>query len=399
MKFSIIIPAYNEEDSIESIIERCLEASKPITKETDIDSVEIIVVSDGSFDKTVERAEPFMDRIQLIAYKPNRGYGAAIKTGFNAASGDIVSFLDADGTCDPLYFIPMLQKMEAERLDIVLGSRMGKDSQMPLIRRMGNTLFVNLIRVLSKAKLTDSASGMRIIKRNSLDKIYPLPDGLHFTPAMSAKALFDGRIAIGEIEMTYAEREGRSKLSVLKDGWRFLSIIISTALAYNPLRFLGLIALLLFIFGSAYLVEPIVNYFIYQRLEEWMIYRVSAIVTAFVAALQMISVGQLMQKLVDATNGFKASNSKLRACIDFVMLRFGFLSSIIAFIIGLLFVGEALVQYAFTGHVTAHWSRILVGAFFALLATTFFVSGFLNLGMLFITEREHFRLNREEQHG
>ena len=101
MMLSITIPAYNEEEAIESILTRCLEARERIVAETDVDEVEIIVVSDGSNDRTVERATPFVESgpIKLIAYTPNRGYGAALKLGFKESKGELVSFLDADGTC------------------------------------------------------------------------------------------------------------------------------------------------------------------------------------------------------------------------------------------------------------------------------------------------------------
>jgi glycosyltransferase involved in cell wall biosynthesis len=146
-KLSIIIPAYDEEDAIASIIERSLDAKSSICENTSVDDVEIIVVSDGSTDQTVPIAQEYEPDITLINYLPNKGYGAAIKTGFHAASGDLVSFLDADGTCDPLFFIDMINTMEKESADIVIGSRMGKQSKMPGIRRFGNQLFVNLIKI------------------------------------------------------------------------------------------------------------------------------------------------------------------------------------------------------------------------------------------------------------
>ena len=100
IKLSIIIPAYNEENAIAEIIERCLRERENIVRETPVEEVEIIVVNDGSSDKTAEIAKQFKE-ISLINFAKNRGYGAAIKSGFEKAEGDIVSFLDADGTCDP----------------------------------------------------------------------------------------------------------------------------------------------------------------------------------------------------------------------------------------------------------------------------------------------------------
>jgi hypothetical protein len=280
--------------------------------------------------------------------------------------------------------------MDTEKLDIVLGSRMGADSKMPGIRRFGNTLFVNLIKILSKSQLTDSASGMRIIKRSSLKRIYPLPDGLHFTPAMSAKALFDKRIDIGEIEMTYEEREGRSKLHVVKDGVRFLRIIISTALAYNPLRVLGLLGLVSVLISTYYITYPIVFYVQNRFLEEWMFYRITASFTGFFAAFQMISVGHITQRLIDITNGFPASSSVIRDIIDYTVVQNGFIFSLGCFVAATFVVWDALISYVTLGEVHEHWSRIITGSFLLLLGSSFFVSGFLRLGLGFLTEQDSY---------
>ena len=96
---------------------------------------------------------------------------------------------------------------------------------MPFIRRLGNFIFANLLTFLSSNYVKDTASGMRVVRKSSLKKIYPLPDGLHFTPAMSARALLNAEIIIAEENMPYHEREGESKLSVTKDGIRFLKVI------------------------------------------------------------------------------------------------------------------------------------------------------------------------------
>ncbi len=119
-RLSIIIPAYNEENAIASIIERCLHEREKIIRETPVQDVEIIVVNDGSRDKTPAIARQYKE-IVLIDFKQNRGYGAAIKSGFAQASGNIVSFLDADGTCDPHYFIPLCNTLISENADIVIG--------------------------------------------------------------------------------------------------------------------------------------------------------------------------------------------------------------------------------------------------------------------------------------
>ena len=98
MKLTIVIPALNEEQAIGSIIERCLAARPAIVAHSPVDEVQIIVVSDGSTDRTARIAAGYED-ISVIVFERNRGYGAAIKKGFQEGSGELVGFLDADGTC------------------------------------------------------------------------------------------------------------------------------------------------------------------------------------------------------------------------------------------------------------------------------------------------------------
>jgi hypothetical protein len=118
----------------------------------------------------------------------------------------------------------------------------GEDSKMPLTRRVGNFFFATLLSILGRQKVTDSASGMRVFKREILEHIYPLPDGLNLTPVMSTRALHEG-VRIEEVPIPYSERVGRSKLSVIRDGRIFLQSMVWTAMSYNPVRILGLIGL------------------------------------------------------------------------------------------------------------------------------------------------------------
>ena len=102
--------------------------------------MEIIVVNDGSTDKTAEIAGEFRD-IKLINLGTNQGYGAAIKSGFKEATGDLLGFLDGDGTCDPHFFGPLCAALLKFPADIITGSRMHKMSKMPIIRRIGEPVF------------------------------------------------------------------------------------------------------------------------------------------------------------------------------------------------------------------------------------------------------------------
>ena len=240
---SVVIPALNEENGIADIMQRVLSVA-PQLAVAGVERLELIVVDDGSRDRTAEivSATP---GATLVQHPVNRGYGAALKTGFRAAQGDLLAFLDADGTYPPEYFPQLCQTLLVGGYDIVVGSRMaGEKSEMPLTRRIGNTIFAGMISLLSRQRITDSTSGMRVFRRETLEKLYPLPDGLNFTPIMSTRALHED-VRMTEVAIPYSERVGRSKLSVVRDGTRYVQTITWTALNYNPVRVLGGLALLL----------------------------------------------------------------------------------------------------------------------------------------------------------
>ncbi len=234
---SVVIPAYNEQDGISGIIERVLAVKSPLS-EAGIEDLELIVVDDGSHDRTAEIVSSYRG-VRLIRHSVNLGYGAALKTGFRHARGDLLAFLDADGTYPPEEFPRLCQVALEQKADLVIGSRMaGMESQMPLMRRLGNVIFATLVSLVGSRSVSDSASGMRVLCREMLPCLYPLPDGLNFTPVMSTRALYEN-VKMVEVPISYRERVGRSKLSILGDGPRFFSSIIWTALNYNPVRVLG----------------------------------------------------------------------------------------------------------------------------------------------------------------
>ncbi len=238
---SICIPVFNEKHAISDTLNRCL-ALESSLKAAGVGDMEIIAVDDGSEDGSAEEiaAHP---RVRLIRHPVNRGYGAALKTGFAAASHELIGFLDGDATYPPEQFPDLCREIIEDRADLVIGSRLaGGESSMPAIRRIGNHFFAGLLSLVGRTSVTDSASGMRVFRRSTLELLSPLPDGLNLTPVMSTRAVHE-RIRVVERPIPYRERVGDSKLSVAGDGLRFLRTIVWTSLTYNPVRILGVIGL------------------------------------------------------------------------------------------------------------------------------------------------------------
>ncbi|MGQ9502986.1 MAG: glycosyltransferase [Anaerolineae bacterium] len=294
---SVVIPAYNEMDGIAHVIERVL-AVRPELNRVGVSEMELIVVDDGSCDATAEIVAQYPE-VHLICHESNRGYGAAIKTGFRHARGDLLAFLDADGTYPPEY-LPELCREAIERpADLVIGSRMsGHASQMPVVRRIGNGFFAGLLSLLAAARVADSASGMRVLRCETLSLLYPLPDGLDFTPVMSTRALHEN-LRVVEVPIPYRERLGCSKLSVIRDGQRFLSSILWTALAYNPVRVLGLVG------GASIVVAVLIGLWLVvarlsgvTTLSPWGAFAVFAAMVLAVAGVSVFSLGATFNYLV-----------------------------------------------------------------------------------------------------
>jgi glycosyltransferase involved in cell wall biosynthesis len=242
-RLSVVIPALNEEDGIAAIVQRVF-AVEASLKAAGVGDLEVIVVDDGSRDKTAEIVSS-LPRVRLIRHPGNRGYGAAIKTGFRHARGDLLAFLDADGTYPPEHLPSLCSAAIREGADVVVGSRRsGAESKMPPVRRLGNFMWSNLVTLIGRRQCADPASGMRILRYSALAKLYPLPDGLNFTPVMSMRCAHE-ELEVVELPVPYSERQGRSKLSVIRDGMRFLKTILWTSLEYDPVNVFGLAGLVL----------------------------------------------------------------------------------------------------------------------------------------------------------
>lgn len=295
-RLSVVIPAYNEEEAIGAVLERTM-AVAPALAEAGL-GLEVIVVDDGSRDGTAGVVARW-PQVHLLRHPTNRGYGAALKTGFHSARGDLLAFFDADGTYPPEALPDLCRPLLGEEADLVIGCRMaGGESRMPAVRRLGNFLFATLLTLLGNHPVRDSASGMRVLRRDILPLLYPLPDGLNFTPAMSARALHEG-VRVVEVPIAYEERVGESKLHPLRDGLRFLGSILETVLSYNPVRPLGILGVAGIGLALVYFLALVgVRLSGVTYLGPWGTLGVFAALVLAVAGVSLLTLGETFNRLV-----------------------------------------------------------------------------------------------------
>ena len=227
MKISVIIPAYNEEEGIALILKQL--------QNLDLDGKpEIIVVDDGSTDRTAELLKGFSDEVKVIRHDKNIGYGAAIKTGIQHATNDIIAIIDADGTYSTQE-IPKLVK-EIKEHDMVVGARIGQGASIPIIRRPAKWILNKLANYLTGQKIPDLNSGLRIMRKEVVRSFFNiLPDVFSFTTTITL-AMLTNSARVKYVPISYHKRAGKSKIRPIKDTLGFLQLIVRTVLYFDPLK-------------------------------------------------------------------------------------------------------------------------------------------------------------------
>ncbi|MEM3378383.1 MAG: glycosyltransferase family 2 protein [Candidatus Bathyarchaeia archaeon] len=221
---SVVIPAYNEEKSIGSVIEETMQILEALQM-----PYEIVVVDDGSTDRTREVASRY--KVAVVSYSQNSGKGYALRKGMEHAHGDIIVTIDADGSHSPKE-IPRLIRPLFNGADVVAGSRFkgkAKDYTSKL-HQLGNSLINATIMVLTGKKITDSQTGLRAFKRYFLRQISLESCGFDIETELSVKSLKNG-FKLVEIPISCKRRvHGASKLKTLPDGFKIFKAILKAAI-------------------------------------------------------------------------------------------------------------------------------------------------------------------------
>ena len=241
---SIIIPAYNEAAGIGNVLEGLRDWRA---------RAEIIVVDDASTDHTAEIAE--RAGVRVIRHRVNKGYGAALKTGIRAASGDIIVTIDADGEHDAAQISRLLDAMGDN--DMVVGAR-GKGSHAPLIRRPGKWLLSKVANYLAQTDIPDLNSGFRAVRKDVVKLfLHILPNGFSFSTTLTL-ALFKEGYNIAYVPITTSPRVGKSTVNPIRDGLNVIMLIIRIIALFDPLRVFVPTSAVLFLIGIAYWILDIV---------------------------------------------------------------------------------------------------------------------------------------------
>ena len=199
---SVVIPVYNERETVREIVEKVL----------NLDFVaEIIIVDDGSTDGTKELLEQtkFDERVKRFFHDRNRGKGAALRTGFGHVTGEIVAIQDADLEYDPNEFIEMIRPIRDGAADVVYGSRLtgGKPQRVHLFwHRMGNGFLTFMTDLLYNTTLTDMETCYKMFRKEVIETIRIQSDGFSVEPELTAKICKNKQWRIYEIPISYYGR-------------------------------------------------------------------------------------------------------------------------------------------------------------------------------------------------
>ncbi|MEM9216258.1 MAG: glycosyltransferase family 2 protein [Cyanobacteria bacterium P01_F01_bin.150] len=228
MKLSVIIPCFNELGTIGQVIEA--------VRNSPIENIEVIVVDDGSTDGTRHLLETKLNSWidSLIFHSENQGKGAALRTGFSAATGDIVIVQDADLEYDPQEFPLMVAPILQEKADVVYGSRFVGSQPHRVVyywHMLGNQFLTTLSNMLTDINLTDMETCYKAFRREIIQSIRIRENRFGFEPEITAKVAKKG-CRIYEVGISYY---GRTYKEGKKIGWRDGFRAIYCILKYNLL--------------------------------------------------------------------------------------------------------------------------------------------------------------------
>ena len=230
---SIVIPAYNEENSINETVKKI----KDVLKENKLTNSEIIVVDDGSTDKTGE----LLKKLDVVYIKnpKNMGYGYSLKRGIKEAKNETIIIMDADLTY-PVEYIPELLKKKEEGFDLVIGKRTGKFYKESFFKSFLRTLLRKFVEYISSTKIEDINSGFRVFDKSTIMPYFNrLCNTFSFTTSLTLNYVMNS-LFVTYVDIPYNKRTGKSKVKLFKDSVITMEYILESAIYYKPLKVFSL---------------------------------------------------------------------------------------------------------------------------------------------------------------
>ncbi len=273
--FSIVIPARNEAEGLRYLLPAVVAV---------LPGAEVIVVDDGSTDDTRDICANFP--VQVISHPYPKGNGAAVKSGARAATGEVLIFMDADGQHKP-EDIPLLLEKFQEGYDMVVGART-PGSQAGFHRAVANDFFSRFATWMVQQRVADLTSGFRVVRADKFRKfLYLLPNGFSY-PTTITMSFFRAGFSVAYVPIHTPRRaSGRSHVRPLRDGVRFLLIIIKVGTLYSPQK--------LFIPVSAGFFWTGLCYYLYTYLTSGRFTNMSALL--FISAILTFLIGIVSEQV------------------------------------------------------------------------------------------------------
>ncbi|MFO1008694.1 MAG: glycosyltransferase family 2 protein [Planctomycetota bacterium] len=228
---TFVIPAFNEEGGIAGVLDRlsALDLDVPI---------EFLVVDDGSTDGTARVLDGLRaryDGLRVLRHHVNKGYGAALKTGFASAQHDVVVITDADGTYPENKIAELLACID-DGAEMAVGARTGAEVNVPLVRRPAKFCLRMLASYLAGTRIPDLNSGLRAMRRELVQRYRPIiPNGFSFTTTITLASLTNDH-RVDWVSIDYKKRSGSSKIRPIRDTLGFTALIVRTVMYFNPLK-------------------------------------------------------------------------------------------------------------------------------------------------------------------
>jgi hypothetical protein len=328
---SIVMPTMNEEKGIETCLEWIKQAVLELGVRTEI------IVSDSSDDRTPEIAREHGTTV----VEPDRGgYGYAYRYAFRDVRGDYVVIGDADTTYDFSEIPRLLDHLEAENADIVMGSRLNGEiksgAMPPLHQYVGNPLLTAFLNAFYDAGVSDAHSGFRVFRCEVIEKLDLKSDGMEFASEMVMQAGAEG-LTISEVPITYHERAGEATLESFRDGWRHIRFMLVNAPGYlfsipgGAFSVLGVATLLLSLVGTQL---------------SGVFFGIHTAIVGSLLAIVGFQVGSLAVFSVVATDPIQAPNDAVTQLIrDRIRLEHGVAVGLVLFTAGVAYFAVTITQW------------------------------------------------------